>query len=190
MPVIDPGKLGFDLDGVIADTAETFLRLACDTYQICDIKMEDITSFEVEECLDVDPEIIQSIFMDVLMDSVGVGLQPMPGAVEVLGELCELAELHVVTARPQPEPVHAWLQKVLPLSTCSRIHIIAMGAHDDKVRYIKEKGLTHFIDDRAQTCQLLNSAGIGSIVFTHPWNINQHNLPTVRDWQEIRALCL
>ena len=86
---IDPAGLGFDFDGVIADTAETFLRLACDKYGLCDICLEDITSFEVEECLDIDPKIVQSIFMEVLLDSIGTGLQPMPGAVEGLGELCE-----------------------------------------------------------------------------------------------------
>ena len=187
---IDPAVLGFDFDGVIADTAETFLRLACEKYRHCDVRLEDITSFEVEDCLDVAPEIVQSIFMEVLLDSIGTGLKPMPGAVNVLGELTEHAEVTVVTARPQPGPVRAWLTTVLPKSTCSRIHIIAMGAHDDKARHIKQQGLTHFIDDRAETCTQLDGAGICSIVFSHPWNTNRHNLPTVSSWQDIRSLCL
>jgi len=187
---IDPAELGFDFDGVIADTGENFLRLACDRYNLCDLRLEDITSFEVEECLNVDPDIIQSIFMEILLDSIGTGLQPMPGAVEVMGELSELAELTVVTARPQPDPVHAWLGMVFPSSTCARIRVIAMGDHDNKPRHIQRLGLTHFIDDRAETCTQLDSAGICSIVFNHPWNENRHNLPTVNSWQEIRSLCL
>ena len=187
---IDPAELGFDFDGVIADTAEAFLRLACDTYGHCNIRLEDITSFEVEECLDVKPTIVRSIFMEILLDSIGTGLQPMPGAVEVLGELCERAEVKVTTARPQPDPVHAWLETVFPPSTCSRIRVIAMGNHDEKPRHIQRLGLTHFIDDRAETCTQLDSAGICSIVFSHPWNENRHTLPTVTSWQEIRALCL
>lgn len=187
---IDPNLLGFDFDGVIADTAETFLRLACERYRLCDVRLEDITSFEVEECLNVDPEIVRSIFLEVLLDSIGTGLKPMPGAADVLGELSERAAVTVVTARPEPGPVYAWLETVLPRSTCARINIIAMGAHDDKVRYIRQQGLTHFIDDRAETCTQLHSAGIGSIVFNHPWNKNRHNLPSVNSWQEIRSLCL
>ncbi len=128
--------------------------------------------------------------MEVLLDSIGTGLKPMPGAVEVLGELTEHAEVKVVTARSRPEPVHAWLETVLPPSTCTRIHIIAMGTHDDKTRHIRQQGLTHFIDDRLETCTQLDSAGIRSIVFNHPWNANRHNLPTVSSWQDIRSLCL
>ncbi|MCF6186696.1 MAG: hypothetical protein L3J49_04370 [Desulfobulbaceae bacterium] len=186
---INPAELGFDFDGVIADTGGSFLRLACDRYGLCDLRLEDITNFEVEECLDIDPAIIQSIFMEILLDSIGTGLLPMPGAVEVMSELSELAELTIVTARPQPDPVHAWLKTVFPQSTCTRIRVIAMGDHDDKPQHIQRLGLTHFIDDRAETCAQLESAGICSIVFNHPWNKNRHKLPIVNSWQEIRALC-
>ena len=187
---INPATLGFDFDGVIADTAEVFIRLACEKYNLCNIRIEDITDFEVEQCLHIAPEIVQSIFTEVLLDSIGTGLRPMPGAVQVLGELTEQAELMVVTARPEAEPVYAWLEKFLPATTCSRIRIIAMGAHDDKAMHIKQGGLTHFIDDRAETCTQLNSAGISAIVFDHPWNKNRHCLPTVGSWKDIRALCL
>ncbi len=187
---IDPARLGFDFDGVIADTAEAFLRLACDKYNHCDIRLEDITSFAVEQCLDMDADIIRSIFLEVLLDSVGTGLRPMPDAVEVLGELAEVAPVTVVTARPEPEPVRAWMQTVLPSSTLPRIRIVAMGAHDDKPRHVLARGLTHFIDDRAETCLQLATAGIRPIVFSQPWNRNGHGLPTVKSWREIRQLCL
>ena len=187
---IDPGLLGFDFDGVIADTAETFLRLACEEYDLCGIRKKDITNFEVEQCLDVDPEIVNAIFMKVLEDSVGTGLEPMPGAIEVLCELADMAVVTVVTARPYSTPVHDWLENVLPESTLPRIRVVAMGAHDDKPRHIREQGLHYFIDDRAETCVQLSQAGIQPIVFSQPWNRNRHQLPVVNSWQEIRALCL
>ena len=187
---INPALLGFDFDGVIADTAEVFIRLACEKYDFCNIRIEDITNFEVEQCLQIAPEIVQAIFMEILLDSIGTGLQPMPDAVQVLGELTEQTEVTVVTARPEAEPIYAWLEKFLPAEACSRIRIIAMGAHDNKAKHIQQAGLSHFIDDRAETCTELSSGGIGAIVFDHPWNKNRHSLPTVSSWQDIRALCL
>lgn len=187
---IDPGQLGFDFDGVIADTAETFLRLACEEYDLCGIQKEDITNFEVEQCLDVDLDTVNAIFTRVLVDSIGTGLQPMPGAVEVLGELSEAAEVTVVTARPYADPVHDWLAHIFPESTLPRIRVVAMGAHDDKARHIRDWELRYFIDDRAETCMQLNEVGINPIVFSQPWNENRHQLPVVHSWQEIRTLCL
>ncbi len=187
---IDPAGLGFDFDGVIANTAETFLRLACEEYAHCDIRLEDITDFDVENCLAMPPEIIQEIFLRVLQDSIGTGLRPMEGAVEVLGELTERSRVTVVTARPEPEPVYDWFESVMPRSVVERIHVVAMGSHDDKVRHVRQHRLSHFIDDRAETCLQLRAAGIQSIVFSQPWNRGDHDLPTVTGWQDIRRLCL
>ena len=187
---IDPGRLGFDFDGVIANTAETFLRLACEKYGHCGLRLEQITDFTVENCLDMDAATVEAIFTDILLDSVGTGLQPMAGATEVLGELCETAEVTVITARPEPRPVRDWLARHLPPSTCGRIRLVAMGAHDAKAPHVQARGLTHFIDDRAETCVDLHRQGICSIVFQQPWNRNRHDRPVVRGWDEIRALCL
>jgi 5'(3')-deoxyribonucleotidase len=187
---IDPGLLGFDFDGVIADTAETFIRLACEKYDLCGIRKEDITSFEVEQCLDMNQDIVNDIFTMVLLDSVGTGLKPMADAVEVIGELSETTEVTVVTARPVADPVHDWLESVFPKSTLPAIRVVAMGAHDDKSRHIHDQGLRYFIDDRAETCVQLDRDGIQPIVFSQPWNKNRHRLPVVNSWEEIRALCL
>ncbi len=187
---IDPGLLGFDFDGVIADTAETFIRLACEEYDLCGISKEDITDFEVEQCLDVDRQTVDAIFNMVLLDSVGTGLQPIAGAVEVLGELTERTEVTVVTARSCAAPVHDWLESIFPGSTLPRIKVVAMGVHDEKSEHIHAHGLRYFIDDRAETCVQLSREGIQPIVFSQPWNENRHQLPVVNCWQEIRALCL
>jgi uncharacterized HAD superfamily protein len=187
---IDPGRLGLDFDGVIADTAEVFVRLACDKYKHCDFGIDDITDFEVERCLNMQPDLVKSIFTEIMLDSVGTGLRPMPGAVEVLGELSELAPITVITARPEPTPVREWLAIFFPRSTCIRIRVIAMGAHDDKIRHLHTHNLDHFIDDRAETCVRIADTGRDAFVFDHPWNRGRHSLPTVHNWQEIRNLCM
>ncbi|MDW7773489.1 MAG: hypothetical protein SCH71_11430 [Desulfobulbaceae bacterium] len=186
---IHPAHLGFDFDGVVADIAEAFIRISSEDYGSA-ISFEDITHFDVEHCLDIDPGIVEAVFSRILLDSVAAGLKPMPGAVEVLGNLTEHTVVTIITARPDSGPIYDWLLSVMPGSVCKKINIVAMGAHDDKPRYVKDHGLRYFIDDRAETCRQLDKAGIMPIVFSQPWNMGQHSFSTVSSWQEIRMLCL
>ncbi len=187
---IDPALLGFDFDGVIADTAEVFLRLACEDYGLCNHTRADIVDFEVEQCLDLERAEADAIFAKILLDSVGTGLQPMQGAVQVLGEMAEHGPVSVITARTIADPVHDWFADFFPPSTCKAIKVIAMGAHDAKAQHIHEHGLRFFIDDRAETCVQLSKAGIQPFVFHQPWNHNRHQLPSVSSWRDIRDLIL
>uniref|UniRef100_UPI004056A991 5' nucleotidase, NT5C type n=1 Tax=Candidatus Electrothrix sp. TaxID=2170559 RepID=UPI004056A991 len=185
---IDPTLLGFDFDGVIADTAEVFLRLACEDYGLCDLTCADIVNFEIEQCLDLERTQADALFHKILVDSVGTGLQPMEDAIQVLGELAERNPVSVITARSLADPVHDWFADFFPASTCKAIKVIAMGAHDGKPEHIHGQGLRFFIDDRAETCVQLNKAGIQPFVFHQPWNHNRHQLPSVSSWQDIREL--
>lgn len=187
---IHPSRLGFDFDGVVADTAEAFIRLCCEDHGYCSFRLEDITNFEVERCLNVDLEVVEAVFTKILLNSVEVGLKPMTGAVEVLNELTQMGGVTLVTARSDPGPVEEWLGTVMPQSVCENMTIVAMGAHDNKPRYIMEHGLHCFIDDRAETCHQLNEAGIHPIVFAQPWNHGRHSFSTVSCWKDIRELCL
>lgn len=186
---IHPSRLGFDFDGVIADTAEAFIRLCCEEYDYCSIRLEDITDFEVERCLDMDRDIVEAVFARILRDSIGSGLRPMEGAVEVLEELTGHGPVTLITARPEPDPVLKWIESVMPPAVSRGIRVVAMGEHDDKPRYVREHALQCFIDDRAETCFQLQEAGITPIVFSQPWNLGRHSFPTVNTWKEIRALC-
>lgn len=187
---ICPVELGFDFDGVIADTVEAFIRIACEQYGYCTIRPEDITNFSVEHCLDMEPVLIESIFSQILRDSVGAGLLPMPGAVAVLAEMAGHGPVTIVTARPEADPVYRWLKQFFPAQVCSAIRVVAMGDHDDKARHIQNLGLSAFIDDRAETCLQLHRSGIHAIVFAQPWNRHLQGLPTVHTWADIRSLCL
>jgi len=185
---IHPELLGFDFDGVLADTAEAFLRLACEEYGECGFRLEDITSFEVEECLAMAPARIAAVFNRILHDSLGCGLRPMPGALEALADLSERSQVTVITARPEPGPLRRWFAAHLPARVHRRLQLIAMGAHDDKARYIRMAGLLHFVDDRAETCVQLAREGLAPIVFHQPWNRGRHQLPGVGSWRELHAL--
>ncbi len=182
------GELGFDFDGVIADTAEAFIRLACVEHGYCGFTREHITNFELENCLKIPQFLVEKIFNDILIDSLATELLPTRGAVESLEKFAEIGSLTIITARPLKKPVFAWLERYFNGSTREKIRVVATGDHNDKVRYIHQHGLKYFIDDRAETCIQLARESITPYVFNQPWNKNRHDLQTVADWDEIRAL--
>ena len=185
---IPVNEIGFDFDGVIADTAEAFIRLACSEYGYCTFGPEDITNFEVENCLDIPQEIVEKIFTDILQDSIATQLQPMPGAVESIEQFTRSAVVTIITARSLERPVIDWLDRFFAKSAKEKIRVVVTGDHDDKVRYIHRHSLKYFIDDRAETCKQLAHENIIPFVFTQPWNERRHELRTVANWAEIRSL--
>jgi uncharacterized HAD superfamily protein len=189
MNKINPALIGFDIDGVVADTGGAFLRIAGEEYGINSISLEDITSFDVAGCLDMDQEIIEEIFTRLLQDPLSAGLQPMEDAITVLQRFAGEAPLTFVTARPDEEPIARWLKHFLQPTTFEKMRLVAMGAHDNKPPYIKDLGLKYFVDDRLQTCMMLAREGITPLVYNQPWNKNGHDLPTVNNWQAIHDLC-
>ena len=189
MNKINPALIGFDIDGVVADTGGAFIRIAGEEYGLNSLVLDDITSFEVVDCLDVDQEIIDDIFTRLLDDPLTARLQPMEDAMSVLHRFAGEAPLTFVTARPHGEPIARWLKHFLKPAPFNKMRLVAMGAHDNKTSYIKDLGLKYFVDDRLQTCKMLLKDGITPIVYNQPWNMNGHDLPTVNDWQAIRALC-
>ncbi len=188
-PRINSALLGFDFDGVIADTAEIFLRMIREEHGLGNVEREDIVDFDVENCLSLDREAVDAVFEKILKDSVGVGLRPMPGAVKVLSALAEQAPITVITARPLAAPVLEWFADLLPRSVLSDIRLIATGTHDGKAEHVLAQGLRYFVDDRAATCEQLNAAGVQPLVFRQPWNQTCRSFPSVRSWQDISSLC-
>ena len=185
---IQSGEIGFDLDGVIADTAEAFIRLACEEHAFCSFTLKDISTFQVEDCLNIPVPVVEEIFDAILRDSLTTGLQPMAGAVEVISAMTDVAPVTIITARSLHQPVEAWLEHFFPCAVCANIRLVAMGRHDDKARYIHEHKLRYFVDDRAETCLQLADMAITPLVFSQPWNIGKHTLQSIESWQEIHAM--
>ena len=181
-------QIGFDFDGVIADTATTFLKIADTQYGYNSLTKEDITNFELEECINIPKDIVERIFTDILTDSLGTGLQPMEGAVSTLSEFARYSKLTIITARPIDQPVHDWLETYFDNSLLDNIQVVATGDHNDKIRHIHANGIQFFVDDRVATCQSLISENICPIVYDQPWNAGRHNLTTVSDWNDISKL--
>ncbi len=187
---LDPARTGFDFDGVIADTVEAILRLACEDYGHCGFCAADLSSFCVEECLGVDSDILNAIFDHLTFHPLAAGLKPMPGATQVLRELSQRHRVTIITARPDPRPVERWLAHFCGDEICAGIQVLATNDHDGKERFIRQAGLHSFIDDRAETCLALQRQGIDARVFSQPWNQGRHHLPILHSWEEISRLML
>lgn len=183
---IKSNEIGFDLDGVIAATGETFLRLACQEFGHCSFDLEDIKDFEVEDCLGIPREHVEQLFHSIMKDSLQCGLQPMEGAVDVITGLATRAQVTIITARPLTQPVADWLDHFFPAETCENINLVATGDHNDKFRYIKDHKLQFFVDDRVETCLQLAETHVTPIVYNQPWNIGRHALQNVSNWVEIK----
>ncbi len=188
---IHPEELGFDFDGVIADIGEAFLRLACEEYNYCSFTLGDINSFQVEECIDMPPFLIEKVFDDILRDSLATKLQPMPGVVKVMENLALVAPVTIITARNRAQPVYDWIDHFFPQKTRDKIRLVAMGDHDDKVRYLHKMGILHFVDDRLETCRQIADAKLTPHLYSHPWNHhNDNSFNTVRNWDDIQSMVL
>jgi uncharacterized HAD superfamily protein len=184
-----PQQIGFDFDGVIADIGEAFQRMANDEHQYT-VDLNDITSFQVETCTDIPEVVVRQIFDDILEDSLATGLQPIPGALEVITKLAKVTRVKIITARSQDQPVIDWLDKYLSANACLSVDVIAMHDHDHKVRFIQEHNLQFFVDDRAETCAQVAQANLHPVLFRQPWNSSWNNFTTVENWQQIAAYIL
>lgn len=181
-------QIGFDFDGVIADTADAFIQIACKQYGFCSFTRDDITNFDLEDCINVPLDVVEKIFTEIMLDSVGTGLQPITGAIETINLFTTVAPVTVITARPYHKPVYDWLDQFFSGPEINRIKVVTTGDHNDKVRHIRDCGLQYFIDDRAETCLQLARENISAYVFSQPWNRNKHDLPTIEDWATVKAM--
>jgi hypothetical protein len=187
-PRIDPTGLAFDFDGVFADTMKLFLDIAREEFQIDWLRYEDIVCYQLVECLDIDPAISDRIIDHILDGTYTIPLQPIDGAAGVLSRLAaHNGGLLFVTARPHPGPVAQWIAEVLSIGQ-DRLEVIATGTSKAKSPILRERGISHFVEDRLDTCFLLQDAGITPVLFRQPWNREPHGFIEVGSWSELASM--
>ncbi len=186
--MIDPASVAFDIDGVIADTMTLFLDIARNTHDIDGIDYEDITCYALEECLDVAPEILNDIGIRIVDGNYTAPLKIFAGARDVLNRIAEChGSVLFVTARPHPGPIEGWLYRNAELSP-AQVDIVTTGSFERKTDVLLERNITHFVEDRLETCFLLKEVGITPVVFKQPWNRQPHEFLEVGSWDEIGAM--
>lgn len=186
--MIDPDSIAFDFDGVIADTMTLFLDIARSDYDVHHLRYEDITCYSVKDCLEMDDDLIETIFRRIQDGSYTIPLAPMAGSVEVLTRLGKLSSrILFVTARPYAGPVHDWFNSTLPVCN-GAVKLIATGSFDGKADILLDQNITHFVEDRLETCFQLKEAGVEPILFRQPWNRKSHPFHEVGSWHDINSL--
>ncbi len=185
---INPAAVAYDVDGVIADTMTLFLDIARDEYGINGISYEDMTCYILEDCLDIDPAVINDILDRILKGAYSTTLKPMDGAAEALTRLAEVCRpLLFVTARSDAKVIDEWFQSILPLNP-GDFNVIATGTFDAKSAVLRQHGIRYFVEDRLETCFQVKSFGIEPVVYCQPWNREQHPFLEVQNWSELEAL--
>jgi len=183
-----PSEIGFDIDGVVADTMKAFIRIAEEEFGIDYIKKEQITSYWIEECLPIPVDIIKAIINRLLMDPIGIRLEPLPGAREALMRLAAQDTLTFVTARSVKEPIEDWLISLLSGVAHRDIRVIATGQYSAKAGVLDELKLRYFIDDHLETCRDLHKRGIKTFVFDQPWNRGSTPFLRIRSWKALSGI--
>lgn len=185
---IDPASIAFDIDGVIADTMTLFLDIARDEFDIRGIRYEDITAYNLADCIDLAPDLIDRVIVRLLDGGYRSRLRPIPGAPEVLQRLARRSgTVLFVTARPYLGPISDFIRSIMPVEPKS-FDVVATGSFDAKAEVLKLRNITHFVEDRLETCFTLVAAGITPVLFAQPWNRGPHPFIEVSCWQEIEEL--
>lgn len=186
--MINPATLAFDFDGVIADTMALFLDIARSEYRIQGIGYSDITSYSLKDCLNIDPEILKEISCRIVDGDYRHPLKIIDGAFEVLNRLAEChSPVLFVTARPCLGPVGDWVRENI-FQDAGLVEMVATGSFDEKASVLLDKRMTYFVEDRLETCFVLQAAGIVPILFKQPWNRQPHRFTEVNSWAELARL--
>jgi len=182
-------RLAFDIDGVVADIMTTFLTLARERFDVGHhLRYEHITTFYLEECLDLEPRIIAELIRELIDRPHELPVEPLPHAVPVLTRLSRETPLLFVTARDRAGPIETWLNRTLTGVPPAAIRVVATGDPDTKIHYLKDHRIQYFVEDRLETCLQLADNGITPILFAQPWNRQPHPFLEVKDWPALAGL--
>jgi hypothetical protein len=164
-----------------------FIDIAKEEYNIDNLRYENISCYYLEECVDLNPEIIQDIIIKILDGKHNAPLKPIDGSAQVLTRIGKSGRLLFVTARPYIGPIHDWIMDTLHVDSKS-VEVIATGSFDAKAEVLLEKNISYFVEDRLETCFALKDKGITPVLFRQPWNRREHPFMEVGNWEELEAM--
>jgi hypothetical protein len=93
----------------------------------------------------------------------------------------------LVTARSKLGPIKAWVDQALGADP-GEIEVIATGSFEAKPDVLLQKEVAFFVDDRLDTCFLLQQHDIAPLVYVQPWNRQSHPFLEVDGWRQLEML--
>ena len=185
---LSPETTAFDVDGVIADTMRLFMDIARESFGIDHLRYEDITTYHLDECLDLAPDTIEAIIRRILDGDHGLLLHTIKGCRKAMTRFAGNGQpVRFVTARPGADVIRPWLEDNLPLRP-DQIKVVATGSFEAKADVLLSEGIRVFVEDRLETCFHLSRIGITPILFVQPWNRLPHPFREVATWQELETV--
>ncbi len=193
--MIAPESIAFDIDGVFADIMSLFIDIARLEYNLF-VSYQDVTCYSLEDCLDINNKIIDAIISKIISGAYDSKLKTIDGSTDVLSRVqAENSSLLFVTARTCPETISKWIQTRLFSNSMisdsmapESIEVVATGTFEAKTEVLIDKNITHFVEDRLETCFELYDAGITPVLFKQPWNRRNHPFIEVGSWKELESL--
>ena len=182
-----PRQIAFDIDGVFAGTFRLFVYRARKEFGY-QFHYENIMEYEFKKAIDIDEKIREKIIQHLLDDPLKSGVRPIEGAVEILTRLSAIGPLLFVTARTRRTPILRWIHHQLPAVDMNFIYLEATNTHQKKLPLLMRNGVKYFVEDRLETCYLLEKISVFPIVFEQPWNRKPHPFPVVKSWDGISAM--
>ena len=186
-------NIGFDIDNVILDFTEAFLRTASDKFGILKkAKYSDVTRYAFYECLDISRDKCFEIVDYVLDNPFECKIKAVPGAIKVLTDLSKYTPLIFVTARKEKfkKTTKKSVYSILPDVDKSKI-IIEHCKGSEKHLILDKLEVNFFIEDRTKNCRILNEKGIKTYLVNKPWNNKTRpndSFTRIDTWEEIYNL--
>ncbi len=166
---------------------QLFLDILREVYGVNHIAYEDITQYQLEDCLDLDPEIISGATDRIIDGNYPCRLVAYDGVDRLLSRLHAFGPIRLVTARPYLGPIRQWISNILPPEEY-QVDITATGSYDAKVEVLKAHNINCFVEDRLETCFLLERHHITPVVYAQPWNRRPHPFIEVSNWNQLESL--
>ncbi len=200
-------RIYVDLDDVLAETAETFLRVLDERFGKR-MSFEQITNFDLGASFDLDEDGLASFLEAAHQPRVLESIRPMPGAAETVGDWIERGfEVVVVTGRPPSTEglSRSWLSNNrIPHSSLRFVDKYSRldpfdGGHGAAVPALDEISLDGFrlaVEDNLEiAARLSENPSLAVVLFDRPWNRDVSRQPAealrritrCNGWNEIRA---
>lgn len=155
-------KLGFDIDGVIANFSQPLLQTIKKNYGLT-LTEKDITRFSLSHVLGITRAEETQLIFDILQQDLPI----YPGAKETLEELSrEGHSIYLLTGRYTPlrELTQTWLkEKGVPYN---ELHLLEMG----KKYQANIEGLDVIVEDSLEEALEWSSKVKTVLVYDHPYN--------------------